>query len=81
MCRHMDNPPYRDLGASAATPSAQEKKKKAPKNNQHSPNSLCSAFKHVNSAHSPSVLSKGGEREYVFHRDFMDCINFQTKPI
>jgi len=67
--RPMDNPPYRDLGASAATPPAQVKSTALLENDQHSPHSSCSAFKHMKSAHSPSVLPKGGEREHVFYRD------------
>lgn len=81
----MDNSPYRDLEASAANPSAPEKKAQ-PYPRVISRALILHALTHaelwnMNSAQSPSVLSKGEEREHVVYMDFMDCINFQTKPI
>lgn len=75
LCGHMDNPPDRFRDICCYLFSVREK------HNLLSPYFyMCLAFKHVNSAHRPSVLSKGREMD-TFHRDFMDCINFQTKPI
>lgn len=57
---HVDNPPDRFRGICCYLFSAREK------HSLLSPYSYtCLAFQHVNSAHRPSVLSKGREREHI----------------
>lgn len=57
---HMDNPPDSFSSICCYLFSAREK------HSLLSPYSnTCLAFKHMNSAHRPSVLSKGREREHI----------------